>query len=216
MKNLNELAIKYKTDKKIPDGKKAKNGLYGHGYTPYYEQIFEGKKIKNLLEIGISFGGSLLMWNEFLPKTNIYGMDISDKRFKKKRQKLEDKGIHIYIGDQANPKDLQVFRNIDFDVIIDDGGHRMQQQQVSFAELFPTLKSGGMYIIEDLHTSNKASFWDSFPEITTMQVLKKAIIKKNEKYRCNYITESQLKYIIDNTKAVDFYADKKLCVIIKK
>ena len=41
----------------------------------------------------------------------------------------------------------------DFDIILDDGGHKMDQQITSFRVLFPILKSGGVYIIEDLGTS---------------------------------------------------------------
>ena len=43
----------------------------------------------------------------------------------------------------------------DFDIIIDDGSHKMNHQQISFDVLFPHLKSGGIYVIEDLHTSVK-------------------------------------------------------------
>ncbi len=42
-------------------------------------------------------------------------------------------------------------------MILDDGGHQMDQQITSFRILFPTVKSGGMYIIEDLATSFTAS-----------------------------------------------------------
>ena len=39
------------------------------------------------------------------------------------------------------------------DIIIDDGGHYMHQQQISFGFLFAYMRSGGLYFIEDLHTS---------------------------------------------------------------
>ena len=38
-----------------------------------------------------------------------------------------------------------------FDIIIDDGSHASYHQQLSFKTLFPTLKSGGIYSIEDLN-----------------------------------------------------------------
>ena len=36
------------------------------------------------------------------------------------------------------------------DVIIDDGSHRPDHQQISLSALFPSLVSGGLYFIEDL------------------------------------------------------------------
>jgi hypothetical protein len=40
-----------------------------------------------------------------------------------------------------------------FDIIIDDGGHRMHQQITSFTHLLSKMRSKGIYVIEDLHTS---------------------------------------------------------------
>jgi hypothetical protein len=40
-----------------------------------------------------------------------------------------------------------------FDVIVDDGGHTMNQQITSFVTLLPKMQSGGIYVIEDLLTS---------------------------------------------------------------
>ena len=39
------------------------------------------------------------------------------------------------------------------DIIIDDGGHTMQQQITSFEELFDMLDENGVYLCEDTHTS---------------------------------------------------------------
>jgi hypothetical protein len=51
---------------------------------------------------------------------------------------------------------LKVWNNPVFDIIIDDGGHTVKQQRVSVETLWSSLKSGGYYIIEDLHTNIKA------------------------------------------------------------
>jgi hypothetical protein len=40
-----------------------------------------------------------------------------------------------------------------FDVIIDNGGHTMRQQTISFAHLLPKVRSGGVYVIENLESS---------------------------------------------------------------
>ena len=37
------------------------------------------------------------------------------------------------------------------DVVVDDGGHRPDQQRVTFEELLPHLRPGGVYTCEDVH-----------------------------------------------------------------
>ena len=50
-----------------------------------------------------------------------------------------------------------------FEIILDDGGHSYKQQIVSFETYFPRLTPGGMYFIEDLHTSYRpGSVWDDY------------------------------------------------------
>lgn len=191
--NLNELAKKYMTDKKVPDGIKCQNGLFGHGYVESYEKILKNKKIKSMLEIGVSFGGSLKMWDEFFNyNTKIVGVDIEEKRFKIKN--LENERIKIKIGDQSDEKFLKTLGDDLYDFIIDDGSHKSEHQITSFKILFNYLNSGGIYVIEDLHVAQKTA--NIFLNVTQTQCFEKDIV--------------------DNILKVEFYNDKKLCVIHKK
>tara|TARA_Y100000310_G_C19970163_1_gene485095 strand:- start:69 stop:509 length:441 start_codon:yes stop_codon:yes gene_type:complete len=61
----------------------------------------------------------------------------------------------MFKGDQSNIDHLNNFLSLhgdEFDIIIDDGGHSMRQQQISLKILFNAVRSGGFYVIEDLHT----------------------------------------------------------------
>ena len=63
----------------------------------------------------------------------------------------------VFRGDQSDVVDLNKFiveHGVDFDIIIDDGGHSMRQQQISLKVLYKHLKNNGIYVIEDLHTSS--------------------------------------------------------------
>lgn len=109
-----------------------------------------------LLEIGVNQGGSLEMWrNYFHPDSIIIGVDINPQC-----KIFEKDNIFIEIGSQDDPLFwnfvMQKYSN--FDIIIDDGGHVMKQQIVSFVELFPRLNNGGIYLCEDTHTS----YWIKF------------------------------------------------------
>lgn len=105
----------------------------------------------NLLEIGVNQGGSLKMWKSYFgSKSRIFGIDINPAC-----KELEEDRITIFIGDQCDRDFLEyVVDNVPpLDIIIDDGGHEMNQQIISFEQLFPHLKDYGIYICEDLHTS---------------------------------------------------------------
>ncbi|MCB0645042.1 MAG: class I SAM-dependent methyltransferase [Saprospiraceae bacterium] len=122
-------------------------------YFDIYESHFSkyrGKEV-HILEIGVSQGGSLQMWkNYFGPKAKIYGIDINPKC-----KDLEEENIKIFIGSQSDRDFLRKVKSElpPLDIFIDDGGHSMKQQIVSFEELFDHVKSDGVYLCEDLHTS---------------------------------------------------------------
>jgi hypothetical protein len=106
-----------------------------------------------LLEIGLYNGGSLRMWREYLPNATLHGMDVDRRTL---AYELEIPGTKVRLVDQADARALRAF--VDelgggYDVIVDDGGHTMEQQIVSFEVLFPHVVSGGIYVIEDLGTS---------------------------------------------------------------
>jgi len=122
-------------------------------YFPVYERHFDkfvGKNIK-VLEIGVAQGGSVKMWKEYFgKKAEIVGVDINPKC-----SKFEEPGIKIYIGDQADTVFLGsiIEKEKAFDIIMDDGGHHSYQQIASFKYLFNYLKSGGVYLCEDIGTN---------------------------------------------------------------
>lgn len=121
-------------------------------YFPIYERHlapFRNRTI-TVLEIGVFKGGSLQMWQRFLgPMATIVGIDINPEC-----KQHEEPGIHVRIGDQSDPRFLQSL--IDefgtFDIVIDDGSHRMQHLLKSFEFLYPRIAKNGLYIAEDLHT----------------------------------------------------------------
>lgn len=127
-------------------------------YFDIYEKYFSkyrGQKI-NILEIGISHGGSLQLWKKYFGEhVHIYAIDINPDC-----KKLQEENTTIFIGSQSDKDFLaHVSSQLpELDFIIDDGGHTMEQQLVSFEMLYMKVKEGGLYIVEDTHTS----YWDEF------------------------------------------------------
>ena len=128
-------------------------------YFPAYEKHlarFRGLSDVRMLEIGVSQGGSLDLWRHYFGQQAILvGIDIEPvcKRFEHGR-------TFVRIGSQ---QDEAFLRSVlaefgPFDIILDDGGHTMRQQIVSFETLFPSLDRRGVYICEDCHTSYQAEF----------------------------------------------------------
>lgn len=131
---------------------KTDKAMTGHGFTELYEHIFYPLKDSpiKIFEIGIGHGGSLILWRDYFPNAKVYGIDVVDK------SNLNSKRIRTFVANQANRNQLDSFidkHGSDFDIILDDGGHKMKQQQISLGHLFKYVKPGGYYIIEDVHTS---------------------------------------------------------------
>ena len=129
----------------------------GHNYTKIYSQYF--KRCKNepikFLEIGIYKGDSVKFWEDYFSKAELHFIDITNENIL-----YYSTRSNYHFIDQSNIRKLQRFGSSKgpFDIILDDGGHTMNQQISSFLALFSSLKSGGLYIIEDLHTS----YWTAY------------------------------------------------------
>jgi glycosyltransferase involved in cell wall biosynthesis len=134
-------------------GHKATDKYWVHGYTRLYDRQlahFRDKKVK-VLEIGVLRGASLLLWKDAFPRGRIYGIDKRTAVWKP--WLAGEKRIKVFVGHQENLTFLKekVIPSGPFDVIIDDGGHRPEQQIATFKALWPHVAEGGQFVIEDLH-----------------------------------------------------------------
>ncbi len=133
-----------------------------HYFEVYHRVLapYVGRPVR-VLEIGVFHGGGLEQLRALLgAQAELIGMDIDPS------SKLACAGrFEVAVGDQTDPDFLaQVVAEYGpFDVIIDDGGHTMRQQISSIEFLFPSLQDGGVYIVEDTHTS----YWTPFQDADT-------------------------------------------------
>ena len=125
---------------------------WAHYFGVYDEHVsrFRGTDV-TIVEFGVNHGGSLQLWRKYFgPKARIYGVDINPHC-----KSLEEDGVEIFIGDQADRGFLRSIaqRVPRIDILIDDGGHTMAQQIATFEELFGRVAERGVYLCEDTHTS---------------------------------------------------------------
>lgn len=103
------------------------------------------------LEIGISQGGSLDMWRRLLaPGSLVIGVDVNPRC-----KRFENELTLVFTGDQADSAFWAgVLAQVpQIDIVLDDGGHTMEQQINTFNALFPKISDTGLYMCEDTHTS---------------------------------------------------------------
>jgi cephalosporin hydroxylase len=163
LNTLDELGIKRVTDKCSLE----------HDYLRKYERLF--RPFRDLpitvLEIGVFDGGSLHLWEDYFSRATIVGIDINPdcKKYEGGRRIVEiasqaDETVMKMIGTRYEPT-----------IIIDDGSHRADHILSSFESLYPTLKSGGIYIVEDMgmHTGESAKAYRGTADTTPQEVFLK-------------------------------------------
>jgi hypothetical protein len=172
--SLDALAVRHDADKSSKV----------HGFTRAYERHFGHLRHSpiTLLEIGVGNGASLRMWRDYFPQATLYGLDVKDCR------KLTLPGVTLCQGAQSDESVLEVLvaRAGPFDIVIDDGSHLWSDQIASFKKLYPHIKTGGYYAIEDLHTS----YWDQYKSGTesTVAFLQALVHELNVHGRSGYGT----------------------------
>jgi len=176
--SLDDIAKKHGTDK----------SSISHNYTKYYELLFspiQNQRLK-IIEIGIASGASLRMWKEYFPLATIYGIDVSLGY-----KKYEEERINVIAGDQNNSDFLKTLYTTvgECDIIIDDGSHVSKHQVTSFTHLFPLVKAGGYYVIEDLHTSYLKNFLLDSP-LPTTDFLKNLVDDMNMRGKSQYANKN--------------------------
>lgn len=202
--SLTELANQFGTDKGT---KGPSDNWQALNYTDVYSAYLEPLRDESLrlLEIGIGAtgekwdarivhgrntgGASIKMWEAYFPNAEIVAIDINPAKY------LDNDRVQTHLIDQSNENQLSEFasQQAPFDLIIDDGSHHPAHQQLTLSLLFPKLRSGGLYIIEDLDENGQGdpireSRAHSHDVLNTRSVLK-SWFKKGEAARPNAFTD---------------------------
>lgn len=206
---LSELAKIYPTDKDFT------HNYYDKVYEKYFSPI--KNEVKLLCEIGIGGfwedvnwvnGNSLKVWRDYFLNSQILGLDIV------KHTNIEGLDrINIDWIDQSK-KDLVIEYSSklqNYDIILDDGSHNVYDQQITLAYFFKSLKSGGIYVLEDLHSSIEVNIpektklwgWGEPGFITPLELLEN--FQKDRIIISDYLTEEEKNYLQENIASVEIF-----------
>jgi len=137
-----------------------------------YEEYFEPLRTTELLlvEIGVLGGASLRMWRDYFPRAQIFGIDVDPGA-----EAHAGDRITVLIGSQSDTRflDTVLERTGRPDIVLDDGSHQARDQITTLLHLWRHVKPGGIYVVEDLHTSYMRPYNMGWREPgTTMEFLK--------------------------------------------
>ena len=157
---LNELANQFGSDKGSQHGDR-------HRFAQIYHLLLgsERHNYRHVVEIGLAQGiheyhagkvlpeiasPSVRMWLDYFPSAQITGIDMADFSFMEGANS-RFKFMRADSGNEAQLKQLAGQLGSEVDLLIDDASHASFHQQLALRELFPCIRSGGYYVIEDLH-----------------------------------------------------------------
>lgn len=132
MKNLKTISqmLNYPSDKDT-----------AHNYLPVYQEEFDKTENIKMLELGVCYGGSLILWQDFFINSEIHGID---------NVKYTDNSIPgiLHFG---RYEDLHSnFEENYFDYIVNDSMHYAKEQIDAFKLYYSKLKPGGKFFMEDV------------------------------------------------------------------
>ncbi len=185
---LDGLAISHKADK---------SSRY-HNYAVKYDKILSPYReaFTSILEIGVAQGQSIRMWTDYFSKATIHGADISPASAGCVNYSDRIKFHLLDQRDRAQLKNMEQYSP--FDLIIDDGNHFWMEQILTFETLFPYVRRGGIYIVEDTTTS----YWKEYKNhpVSPVEYFKKLVDDIHLKGRRGSVPADQPKEFNDFEK----------------
>jgi SAM-dependent methyltransferase len=122
-----------------------------HSYLDVYAALFGGRRfaVRNVLEVGVNTGGSIVLWERFFPNARIFGLDVTLDRL---RHTVDGSRTKLLVKDAYTPEVVAELSDTAFDIIIDDGPHTLESMLFAAANFPGLLREGGVFVIEDVQS----------------------------------------------------------------
>jgi predicted O-methyltransferase YrrM len=123
-----------------------------------YVELVEEVRPRHIVELGIMHGGGTALLFELAHPRRLVAIDNRPPKGSKLRDYIARRGldqvVRIYDVNQADRRRLdeiveEEFGDEPLDLVVDDCSHLYEATRASFNELFPRLRPGGVYTIED-------------------------------------------------------------------
>lgn len=129
-----------------------------HSYLPLYEQILKTRRLSatHVMELGVYLGGSCELWTDYFPNAHVTGVDVPGCDYTPAAlqtfERIGSRG-ELLLQDGAYCEQFiqqQLAGDIRYDMILDDGTHRLDHLLFVVEHYPQLLKPDGVLIIEDV------------------------------------------------------------------
>lgn len=124
-----------------------------------YRELFAPLTSPNVVELGISQGGSVALLALLARPRRLVALELSPEPVEALAETLARHGLDRCVGlhygiDQGDRAAVRAAVELELgdepiDVVVDDASHLYEPTLASFEVLFPRLRPGGLYVIED-------------------------------------------------------------------
>ncbi|PLW81644.1 hypothetical protein CWI75_14335 [Kineobactrum sediminis] len=124
-----------------------------------YTHLFTRIKPQNIVELGIHQGGSAVFFHKLAESPKLVAIELNENRIESLDSYIRDHGLEtslipVHGVNQADNHRVSRILDEEFgdrmiDLVIDDASHFLDETRASFNTIFPRLRPGAAYIIED-------------------------------------------------------------------
>ena len=205
------------SDQYVQPLKRNNKRIEAHGYSKIYEKFFFIKKEQelNILELGSFYGNAAASLYFYFKNSKIYAGDIFPDLFRYKSKRIEN--FFINTSDENSIRKKILESEIDFDIVIEDAGHFFKDQIISLFMIFKKVRSGGIFIIEELDFPDTRKDMNLHNEKPTLKEILLSIIEKKE-FKSKYILNEDKDYFLKYFDTIEIFKGKKneIAIIKKK
>lgn len=134
-----------------------KGNVHTYIQSYYSKEFLLPERVRNVLEIGIMFGGSHMLWHDYFKAANIVGMDINEEAIETLYNNSEGREydrLNLHAVDAYTQEAVDKFEDNYFNYIIDDGPHTLESQEYAVKHYLRKVRPGGKLIIEDVQSED--------------------------------------------------------------